>query len=153
MKDLKVFTAVIFIVCLFIGIGLSMLLDNSEKTFQTLDGEEFGFFVDHQEIESSIFDAAFDASFHARVNVAFPGEIRTVTSLINIYEEGEHVAQYPSGALIFDDDFLFEGDYVDFATGGMNNLEENDDGYYWTQVIKVTNGSLRSGVDLRMKEI
>ncbi|PYZ92207.1 hypothetical protein CR194_15305 [Salipaludibacillus keqinensis] len=147
MGNVKELAAFVFIACLLVGIGLSMAISKSEATYQTVEGD-IGYLMNTEEIESGVFDRAFDADFRAKVRVTEIEKVESVSALASIYENGERVAQYSLGQLSFDEQFPFNSEYITFAAGGLNGLAEDGEGYYWTHVIRIDESSLKSELDL-----
>ncbi len=140
-------TAVTFTFCLFIGLVFSMALGQPVSEQETGD---IGYTTSPEiERKANIFELAFKSTFTTRVHVTDPEKVRTVTSVANVFEYGEHVAQHVSGALLYDDEFPFEGDYINFAAGGISGIDEGADGDYWLQMIATDQGGVKSNLDLR----
>ncbi|WP_416148691.1 hypothetical protein ACM26V_20840 [Salipaludibacillus sp. HK11] len=148
MSSLTKMTVFGFIVCIVIGVGLSFVIGKGEQTYQSLEEGDIGYLVHQDEMGSSPFDRAFDTTFKIRVQVTAPEKIKNITSFINIYEYGEHIAEYRLGGMHYDDEFSFYSGAIDFALGGMRNTDEDEEGYYWTHVIQAEEGSLRSTMDM-----
>jgi len=150
MDRLKRLSLVGFLLCISIGVSLSFIIGESEPTYHSKMEGDIGYLVSQDKLEANLFDSAFDTTFKGRIHVTGAEKVKMITPFINIYEYGEHVAQFPLGFLHYDDEFPFENQYIDFALGGINmsDEEENGDGLYWTNVVLVNGGSLRSHLDM-----
>ncbi|WP_280770418.1 hypothetical protein [Salipaludibacillus daqingensis] len=150
MDRLKRLTTISFLLCIAIGLGISFVIGEADSTYHSELEGDIGYLASQEKLESDLFDLAFDTTFKGRVHVSDQEKVKMVSSFINIYEYGEHVAQFPLGSLHYDDEFPFDYPHIDFVLGGINHSDEEEieEGFYWTNVVQVGEGSLRSHLDM-----